>query len=222
MQNIYLVRHGESMGNVDKNVHKELPDHAIPLSETGHSQAIAAGKSLRQLLAGKEDEKVRIWTSPYQRTRQTASYIETELNEHFQFLDKKEDIKLCEQQFGLFDGVPDEDLPIRFPDEHAHYDLAARHEGRFWARMPLGESRFDVACRVHQSFGTFHRDAERHNVRNIIVVCHGVTLRAFVMMWRHYPVEWFENEKNPGNCDIYHIGEDEELDRGYVHRSLKK
>ena len=50
--------------------------------------------------------------------------------------------------------------------------------------MPLGESRFDVAIRVHEAFGTFHRDAERNGVRNIIIICHGVTLRAFVMMWR--------------------------------------
>ena len=71
--------------------------------------------------------------------------------------------------------------------------------------MPLGESRFDVAVRVKQTFHTFHRDCENHGVENIIVICHGVTLRAFAMQWLHMPYEWFENEKNPDNCFVYHI-----------------
>lgn len=219
MQNIYLVRHGQSLSNVDKAVHASTPDHAIPLSDLGRQQASAAGAALRDILANEKDSRVRIWVSPYTRTRQTADRIQAELAPDFLRLDRKEHIMLCEQQFGLFDGVPDEELATRFPLEHAHYSLAERFEGKFWARMPMGESRFDVALRVHQSFGTFHRDAERHGVENIIVVCHGVTLRAFVQQWRHLPYEWFEAEQNPGNCDIYHLGASEEQDRGYIHRS---
>lgn len=35
MFRIFLVRHGESEGNVDKSVHEKMADHAIPLSENG-------------------------------------------------------------------------------------------------------------------------------------------------------------------------------------------
>ena len=95
-----------------------------------------------------------------------------------------------------------------------------RHGGKFWARMPLGESRFDVAIRVHEAFGTFHRDAERNGVRNIIIICHGVTLRAFVMMWRHLQYEWLDRQPNPSNCDIYHIEAGASGDDGrYVYRT---
>lgn len=217
MKNIYLVRHGQSMANVDKAIHAELPDHAIPLSKLGEQQATAAGKALADLLAPEGRSKVRIWTSPYKRTRETANRIEAELAPHLPRLDRREHILLCEQQFGLFDGIEDDQLAARFPLEHAHYALAEQFEGRFWARMPMGESRFDVAQRVHQAFGTFHRDADRHGIENIVVVCHGVTLRAFVMMWRHLPYEWSEAQKNPGNCDIYHLGATESEDRGYIH-----
>ena len=86
--------------------------------------------------------------------------------------------------------------------------------------MPLGESRFDVAIRVHEAFGTFHRDAERNGVRNIIIICHGVTLRAFVMMWRHLQYEWLDRQPNPSNCDIYHIDAGASGDDGrYVYRT---
>lgn len=219
MKNIYLVRHGQSMANVDKAIHASTPDHAIPLSQLGRQQATAAGKALLGIMEASPPGRTRIWTSPYKRTRDTADLVQAQLADRFVNLDRREHVLLCEQQFGLFDGIPDEDLARRFPLEHAHYALAEKFEGRFWARMPMGESRFDVAQRVHQAFGTFHRDADRHGIENIIVVCHGVTLRAFVMMWRHLPYEWFEAAKNPGNCDIYHLGATECLDRGYVHVS---
>ncbi len=205
MENIYLIRHGQSEANIDRSVCLTTPDHAIALSALGQQQATAAGQALCELLTVPETEAVRVWSSPYRRTRETASRVAAQLAVRYPRLDQREHINLCEQQFGLFDGVPDAELPLRFPLEHAHYDLAQKHEGRFWARMPLGESRFDVAVRIHQSFGTFHRDAERHGVRNIVVVCHGITLRAFVMQWLHLPYEWFDAQPNPGNCDIFQI-----------------
>lgn len=219
MQNIYLVRHGESLANVDMSVHATTPDHAIALSERGHRQAQAAGAALVDLLKLRPHEKVRVWNSPYLRTRQTAKHIKDAVQMKYPQVDSKEHINLCEQQFGLFDGLEDDERDAKFPLESEHYKLAERFEGRFWARMPLGESRFDVAVRVHQAFGTFQRDSDRHDVNNIIIVCHGVTMRAFVMQWFNLPFEWFEAQKNPNNCDIYHI-EKRGKDLGeYVYRT---
>lgn len=224
MKNIYLVRHGQSLANIDRFAAKDrFPDHAIPLTELGEQQAVEAGKALNEIMLadGVHHGRVRMWASPYVRTRKTAALIKEQLV-GFPQLDYREHINLCEQQFGLFDNVPDEDLPKVFPLEHSHYDLAEKFEGRFWPRMPLGESRFDVAVRVHQSFGTFHRDSDRHGIDNIVVVCHGVTLRAFVMQWLHLPYEWMDQQKNPGNCDIYHISR---MTHGYIYKNgevLKK
>lgn len=222
MKNIYLVRHGESLANLDRSIHATTPDHAIPLSDRGQQQASAAGIALAALMPCPDTAPVRIWTSPYTRTRQTAARIHAELARRFTQLDLREHINLCEQQFGLFDGIPDDQLGARFPLEHAHYALAQQHEGQFWPRMPLGESRFDVAIRVHQAFGTFHRDADRHDIENIVVVCHGVTMRAFIMQWLHLPYEWMEKEPNPGNCDIFHIKDTSADQSGYVYRSAAK
>ena len=211
---IYLVRHGESMSNINKAVHKTTADHEIPLSPNGISHAQIAGRFIREHLERKEVAypKVRLWTSPYRRTRQTADEIAIELHDWGK--DRKEHVLLCEQQFGLFDGLSDEELQERYPDEHAHYQKCEEWGGRFWARMPLGESRFDVACRVHQAFGTFHRDNDKHGIDTIVVVCHGVTLRAFVMMWCHHSPEWFDAEPNPKNGAVRLIDNGEDL--GYL------
>ena len=81
-------------------------------------------------------------------------------------LDRVEHILLCEQQFGLFDGVPDEDLPKRFPNEHGYYQMQCRFGGKFWARMP--QRREPVRCREADPPSvqrTFHRDALEHGIR---------------------------------------------------------
>ena len=80
--------------------------------------------------------------------------------------------------------------------------------------MPSGESRCDVAQRVHSFFGTLHRDRERHGIEHAIVVSHGVTIRAFVMMWMGHPYEWYATQRNPANCSVRTlVGQD---DRGYT------
>ena len=224
------MRHGESLGNVDPLVHATTADHAVPLSERGHEQGREAGRRLAAYLdehggggepgdvepSGAERARarphMRLWVSPYLRTRQTADALQETAGAWI--TDRVEHVLLCEQQWGLFDGVPERELAERFPREFAHYDMQARFGGKFWARMPQGESRFDVAQRIHQAFGTFHRDAQAHGIRDLVVICHGVTLRAFVMMWCHLSPEWFEREPNPGNAAIRLIERGQ--DRGYV------
>lgn len=239
VKRIFLVRHGQSLGNVDQKVHHEIADHAIPLSAKGHDQARAAGAFLRDYFDTLDvpgdpawTSKVfqaRLWNSPYKRTRQTADEIQGALGAVTldgprgantrvlpRILDRRENIVLCEQQFGLFDGHDFDELPGIYPDEYAHYKKCEDFEGRFWARMPMGESRFDVSVRVHQIFGTWHRDAERHDVENLVVVSHGVTIRAIVMRWLHFGPDWFEQERNPKNCSIRLLENGE--DKGYIYK----
>ena len=209
------MRHGESMGNIDPSVHATTADHAVPLSHRGHEQARAAGEHIAryyEATAAGEQRHVRLWLSPYRRTRETAAALAETAGPWI--TDHVEHILLCEQQFGLFDGLTDTQMRERFPHEKTYFDLQCRFGGKFWARMPQGESRFDVAQRIHQAFGTFQRDAVQHGIRDIVVICHGVTLRAFVMMWCHLSPEWFESEPNPANCAVRLI--DHGVDKGYL------
>lgn len=208
---LLLVRHGESAANMNRLVHKEIADHAISLTDNGVAQAALAASKVNNYLqqydtslTGKDRPNIGLWVSPYLRTRQTAEPFKNLKwsNGNPLFVAMKEDVALVEQQFGLFDGLTDEELQEKYPNEYAHYNKCERFNGRFWARMPLGESRLDVTLRVHQLFGTWQRDVEKHNIHKLVVVSHGVTIRAIVMRWLHHSVEWFEAEKNPTNCSV--------------------
>ena len=210
---IFLIRHGESMANVGDNYIKRLPDHLVSLTENGKAQARENGVWLANYCKehGVDLTKARIWRSPYLRTRQTSE----EFNKSLNITDIREDITLTEQQFGLFDSVPEEDWEKLFPIEHAEYMRQRNNFGKFYARVPHGESPFDVAIRVHQFMGTIHRDCQKHGVNTLFIFTHGTTLRSFLLRWFHYSPEWYEAEKNPKNCWIREIYDGKDL--GYIN-----
>lgn len=253
---IYLVRHGQSRSNLDWTENQRVADHAIELTEEGHRQASAAGEWLRghllEHVARGMMPLVRMWLSPYARTRQTATAILEQMKSPIPFLrdldphvpllaagtnlttwpparpktpilhaagtnlilDHREHLMLAEQQFGLFDGLADWEREAKYPAEFAYYEKCKKFEGKLWPQMPLGESRFEVCQRVHQAFGTFKRDAEKHGIDTIVVVAHGTVNRAFTMMWLHKPYEWMHEETNPNNCSIRLLADGEDM--GYV------
>lgn len=230
---VFLIRHGLSQSNVDWKINARVADHAIELTDEGQQQAAAAGKTLANYFSKIQDLQwsasrgvtahIRMWNSPYTRTRQTASIVKdtcrrnngtSPQNWPTWISSNREHLLLAEQQFGVFDGLSDDERKEQYPDFQAYYEKCKSFEGKLWPKMPLGESRFEVAQRVHQAFGTFHRDAEKHNIKNIVVVGHGTTNRAFVMMWLHLPYEWMHEEPNPKNCSIRLLEDGE--DKGYI------
>lgn len=49
---IILIRHGESLGNVDDTSYASIPDWKIPLTRRGERQAAHAGEDLHKLIKG--------------------------------------------------------------------------------------------------------------------------------------------------------------------------
>lgn len=227
--NILLVRHALSEANLDKRVNMRLPDQRVPLSQEGHEQAEKVGQFLSSFLSQSSNSngRTRILCSPYLRARQTSENIEKILSNHWIPFDKREEIALREISFGLFDGYADDELEKHFPLEYAWYQKHLEVEksngadGEFWASMPLGESRAQVADRVKGVFGTILRDADPNRsdaIQNFIIVTHGVTLRAFQMQWMHHPFEWYARQTNPNNCSVHLITSDGT--KPYEHRKV--
>lgn len=216
---LFLVRHGLSESNLDLAINRRMPDHAIELAPEGHRQAEKAGKKLAEHLARQRDQllkafperedqiaKIRLLVSPYVRTRQTAAEINKGLDREGLIYSQCETLATREQSFGLFDGIPDAELSVLFPLEHAHYKKHSDFSGEFFAPMPMGESKAMVADRVRDCFGTILRDMSSDDpVTSMIIVSHGVTIRCFRMEFHHRAWQWCEKEPNPENCAITRI-----------------
>jgi hypothetical protein len=74
--------------------------------------------------------------------------------------------------------------------------------------MPNGESAFDVCQRVCQLFGSILKVRaecleEGAEAQVIIIVSHGITSRAVIMMWGKFSPEWFDSSSNFPNGAVH-------------------
>jgi broad specificity phosphatase PhoE len=185
---IILVRHGESVANVDAARRETIPDYKMDLTDIGTKQAKAAGQEIAKLIG---NESVTAYISPYYRTRQTFAGISSAIDGNV--LSVVEDPRIREQDWGH----------LKHPDEAEETDRARDDFGVFYYRIEDGESVADVFDRVSTFLETMHRDFEKSNFAdNCLVVTHGMTLRVFLMRWLHWTVEEFEVIANPKNCQV--------------------
>ena len=194
---IILLRHGESLGNIDESAYVHTADWRIPLTPKGVEQASKAGESLRQMLGN--DERVFFYNSPYTRTKQTLEEINKAIDYNNIILSKREEPRLSEQQFGNFQNVEDV-LSAK---------LERRRFGRFYYRFPSGEAGLDVYSRISSFITTFVRDCHRYaqsgedlNKLNAVIVTHGLSIQLFLMRWFQFSVEQFEQIRNPQNAQM--------------------
>lgn len=218
---IYLVRHGQSLANIDHTILSATADHRIHLSPLGKDQAREAGIFLSERLPAERKKAhatgpVRLWLSPYTRTRETAAGVMEGIKNMVE--STREHVMLCEQQMGIFSGLTDSEMQALFPHELATYTRNVDQKGRFWARPPQGESWFDVAQRVCQVFDLLRRDAEKSGVEDVVIVSHYVAIHCFIMMWTGRPYEWVETvDDDPyPNCGIHMLEDDK--DHGLIFR----
>ena len=216
--NIFLIRHGESVQNTGENNLLKMADHQIYLTEKGKDQARRSAEALKEYISGHPFliKNERVWYSPYMRTTQTMKEFNKIMDFEEHGVDIREDIRLVEQQFGLFDSVPEELYGQCYPNEFACWERFRSQRGKFYARTPMGESPFDVAIRVKDFFGTIRRDYEKHDIDTLLIFTHGTTLRTFVMQYLHKSVDWYEKEKNPGSCWIRLIRDNQDF--GYIYK----
>lgn len=210
---IILVRHAESEGNADNTVYSHTPDYAVKLTKNGELQAADTAAKIAKVTGR---EAVQFFISPYWRTRQTAEFILKEIpdegdvdtwsGENWISLNHKtvyEDPRLREQEYGHYRTVEDYKAVL---DERDKFGL-------FYYRLPDGESGADCFDRASAFLDTLHREFEKATcATNIVIVTHGMMMRAFLMRWFRWSVESFESVANPKNGEFW-ILEKGEYDR---------
>ncbi|KAM3493945.1 hypothetical protein MY3957_002789 [Beauveria namnaoensis] len=197
---IILIRHAQSEGNKNRDIHQSVPDHRVKLTPDGWSQAYDAGRRLRALL--RPDDTLQIFTSPYRRTRDTTEGILTTLTSDadgpspFRRANIKvyEEPRLREQDFGNFQPCSAE--MERMWQERADY-------GHFFYRIPNGESAADAYDRVSGFNESLWRQFGEDDFASVcVLVTHGLMSRVFLMKWYHFTVEYFEDLRNIDHCEF--------------------
>ncbi|MGQ0840686.1 histidine phosphatase family protein [Actinokineospora sp.] len=181
---IILLRHGESLGNIDELAYCRVPDHALPLTDHGADQARAEGLRLRALLA---DAPVAAYVSPYVRTTRTFELLDLAVE---RFVPEP---RLREQDWGNLQDPVEQQVQKQ-----------KRHEfGHFFYRLAHGESGADVDDRVASFLNELEQRVEVDPTHpdTALVVSHGLTMRLLCRRMFSWSIELFESLSNPPHCD---------------------
>ena len=161
---LWVVRHGESAGNVARDAAEsqgldrlELSsrDVDVPRSDLGRRQAAALGRWTAEQPA--DTRPTVLWTSPYVRAQQTARIaLETAGLDVPVVVDER----LREREFGVLDGLTRRGITEHHPEESAR----RAQLGKFYHRPPGGESWVDVAQRLRAVLDEIRIDARGERV----------------------------------------------------------
>ncbi|MEW1953197.1 histidine phosphatase family protein [Terrabacter sp. NPDC080008] len=172
MEELVLVRHGESLGNVadaqardrgQGRLQLDTRDPDTPLSERGERQA----HELARHVATSGPHPDVVLSSPYARAAMTARIVCSALD-----LEPLLDERLRERDLGIFDGLTGLGIRKHHPEEA---ERRARL-GKFYYRPPGGESWTDVALRVRDVL----RDlAQLYAGRRVWVFTHQAVIMSF-------------------------------------------
>jgi broad specificity phosphatase PhoE len=172
-EQLVLVRHGESCGNLADAEARErgaerldlsARDADVELSDTGRRQADALSAWLH------ENESLRpevVLSSPYRRAAETAERAIKGLDLEIIF-----DERLRERDLGVLDGLTGAGIRSAYPDE------AERREklGKFYYKPPSGESWCDVVFRIRTLFGDLR---ETFDGRTVWIFTHQAVITSF-------------------------------------------
>ena len=199
---VWLVRHGESSGNVARDAAEaaghpeidiEVRDMDVPLSDRGERQAKALGAWIGEQPA--DQRPTAILSSPYTRACQTAEIAAATAG-----LDVgiAVDERLREREFGILDRLTKAGITKRFPEQA---ELRA-FLGKFYHRPPGGESWADVVLRMRSVVDALplHYPNER-----LLIVTHQVVVLMFRYLFeglREHEVLAIDKEVEVANCSL--------------------
>lgn len=177
-QQIWLVRHGQSAGNVAREAAEAARHHVIdiadrdvdvPLSDLGRRQALALAHWFADMAPGQRPSVVLF--SPYLRARGTAEAILACLRGD-ELVAVAADERLREKEFGIVDRLTPLGIAGKYPELHEQ----RRHVGKFYFRPPGGESWCDVILRLRSVLDTLTRE---YRGERVLIVGHQVIVNCF-------------------------------------------
>lgn len=215
---LVLVRHGESVGNVARHAAHSgdmshytdefvtTPGHRWQITETGVSQAQCVGRWLdRQFIASGGPGFDKHYVSPFRRTRQTAGHLGlTHPHPNTAPVVWLLNRALRERDWGDIGSIPDREFESR--EEYA-LNVRQHHTNPLYWTPPGGESIAHVAeNRIRNVLDTLHREASG---RRVVAVTHGETMMAFRLVLERLSDEAYEElikdpDENLPNCAVLH------------------
>jgi broad specificity phosphatase PhoE len=206
-ENLFLVRHGQSEGNLVRKQFEESGDESfftkefLDLHESQYSLTDLGVNQAKK--AGKWFTDNRLLTFDRMLVSNNVRAMETAVNLGIKNAEWMIDYNLRERDGGLFNVMPPTKRDRDYVDQQKFYNSQP-----FLFRPPQGESIADVCQRIKIVLDTLSRECDG---KNVIIVCHGHVIRTFKIILERMSLlkanEYLSTEEEWGrvpNCSILH------------------
>lgn len=202
---LWIVRHGESAGNVAymeaeaaraERIAITGRDVDVPLSKLGVRQAAAVGTWFAGQPADLQPQV--ILASPYERARATADLIRAELPSDLREKSPFVDERLREREFGLLDNFTAHGIQTAYPEQAERRKIL----GKFYYRPPSGESWCDVILRLR---GALDSISLHYAGQRVLIVTHQMVVLCFRYLIEHLDEQAIlaiDGESEVANCAV--------------------
>ncbi|RSV35848.1 histidine phosphatase family protein [Sphingomonas sp. ABOLE] len=201
---LWLIRHGQSAGNVARDaahaagaerIALDQRDVDVPLSPLGERQAIALG---RWFAAGEGNGRPAvILCSPYARAHATARLLR-DAGGALPDAMLCSDERLREKEFGILDGLTTAGIAAQIPEQAEFRRLL----GKFYHRPPGGESWCDVILRLRSLLDTV---SLHYAGKPVMIVAHQVVvlcMRYILEGMSEAEILAIDREGDVANCSV--------------------
>ena len=182
---LVLVRHGESAGNIADTEARDADAERLELSARDADVELSAngeeqGRTLGRWAAGlaEAERPDLVVCSPYRRAADTARAALADLD-----VELLMDERLRERDLGLLDGLTGKGIRARYPEEAERRS----HVGKFYYQPPSGESWADVVLRARSLLADLR---EGYDGKRVWLFTH----QAVIMSFR-YAIEGLSEEE---------------------------
>ncbi|ALF19813.1 histidine phosphatase family protein [Fusobacterium nucleatum] len=177
---IYFVRHGQTVWNVEKRF-QGLSDS--PLTELGITQAKLLGEKLKDIKFDK------FYSTSLKRANDTANYIKGDREQKVEIFDDFVEISM-----GDMEGIKQEDFKKLYPEQVKNFFF---NQLEYDPSSFKGESFIEVRERVIKGLNKFIE--LNKNYERVLVVSHGATLKTLLHYISGKDVSTLSDEAIPKN-----------------------
>lgn len=198
MTNLYIIRHGESVANVEGRYQGQTYDTDLSQLGIKQSQAVAEELSLENI--------EQIICSPLKRTLQTAQIIGKHLD-----LSIQTDARIIEINHGGWEGLKKTEIARKFPEPYRLWQTVPAS-----VQMPNGENSGQVLERALLFINSIE-----NSDKNIALITHDLVIRVLIMHWQQKDLNrvW---EIALDNCGISKValGNNIKIKIEYINKNL--
>ena len=198
---IYFVRHGQTIWNVEKRF-QGLSDS--PLTELGITQAKLLGEKLKNIKFDK------FYSTSLKRAYDTANYIKGNRKQKVEIFDDFVEISM-----GDMEGIKQEDFKKLYPEQVKNFFF---NQLEYDPSSFGGESFLEVRERVIRGLNKFIE--LNKNYERVLVVSHGATLKTLLHYISGKDISTLSDEAIPKNTSYtivkYENGKFEIIDFSYT------